>query len=86
MLCLRPVNRPFKRAFVSQRKGHVSVALRRGRNYLLSVTDNGKGCPKSAASGLGSQLVELLVRQLGSLERTEATPGCRVQIEFPERV
>jgi two-component sensor histidine kinase len=43
-------------------------------------------CSKSATSGLGSQLVELLVRQLeGNLERTEATPGCRVQIEFPER-
>jgi two-component sensor histidine kinase len=81
------VTNAFKHAFVSQRKGHVSIALRRGRNYLLSVTDNGKGSPKSAASGLGSQLVELLVRQLeGSLERTEATPGCRVQIEFPERV
>lgn len=67
-------------------KGAVSVALRRGKNYLLSVTDNGKGCSKSATSGLGSQLVELLVRQLeGNLERTEAMPGCRVQIEFPER-
>jgi two-component sensor histidine kinase len=79
------VTNAFKHAFVAEYKGEVSVALRHGKNYLLSVADNGKGCPKSAASGLGSQLVELLVRQLeGSLERTEATPGCRVQIEFPE--
>jgi two-component sensor histidine kinase len=72
--------------FRAERKDAISVALRRGKNYLLSVTDNGKGCSKSATSGLGSQLVELLVRQLeGNLERTEAMPGCRVQIEFPER-
>ena len=72
--------------FRAERKDAISVALRRGKNYLLSVTDNGKGCSKSATSGLGSQLVELLVRQLeGHLERTEAMPGCRVQIEFPER-
>jgi two-component sensor histidine kinase len=80
------VTNAFKHAFVPERKGAISVALRRGKNYLLSVTDNGKGCSKSATSGLGSQLVELLVRQLeGNLERTEAMPGCRVQIEFPER-
>jgi two-component system, sensor histidine kinase PdtaS len=79
------VTNAFKHAFVAEHKGEVFVALRHGKNYRLSVADNGKGCPKSAASGLGSQLVELLVRQLeGSLERTEATPGCRVQIEFPE--
>ena len=72
--------------FRAERKGAISVALRHGKNYLLSVTDNGKGCSKSATSGLGSQLVELLVRQLeGNLERTEATPGCRVQIAFPGR-
>jgi two-component system, sensor histidine kinase PdtaS len=42
--------------------------------------------PLQSLCGLGSQLVELLVRQLeGNLERTEAMPGCRVQIEFPER-
>jgi two-component sensor histidine kinase len=79
------VTNAFKHAFVAEHKGEVLVALRHGKNYRLSVADNGKGCPKSTASGLGSQLVELLVRQLeGSFERTEATPGCRVQIEFPK--
>ena len=79
------VTNAFKHAFVAEHEGEVSVALRHEKNYRLSVADNGKGCPKSAASGLGSQLVELLVRQLeGSLERTEAKPGCRVQVEFPE--
>jgi two-component sensor histidine kinase len=80
------VTNSFKHAFDDRRGGAIGVSLRRGQAFRLAVEDNGKGCSQAAAAGLGSQLVELLVRQLnGSMKRSEAAPGCRVQIEFPER-
>ncbi len=80
------VTNAFKHAFVDRQRGTIGVSLRRGQAYRLAVEDNGKGCSKAEATGLGTQLVELLVRQLnGSMERIDAAPGCRIQIQFPER-
>jgi two-component sensor histidine kinase len=80
------VTNALKHAFAAGVKGTISVTLRRERSYILAVGDNGKGCPKSAATGLGSQLVELLVRQLhGRIERMDAAPGCRIEIQFPDK-
>jgi two-component sensor histidine kinase len=81
------VTNAYKHAFDDGRQGLVTVALKRGASLSLLVEDNGKGCAEGAARGLGSQLVQLLVRQLeGSMERKEANPGCRVHVTFPERV
>jgi two-component sensor histidine kinase len=80
------VTNSFKHAFNERQKGTIGVSLRRGQAYRLAVEDNGKGCSKAEAAGLGSRLVELLVRQLnGSMDRSDAAAGCRVQIQFPER-
>jgi len=80
------VTNAFKHAFVERQKGTIGVSLRRGPAYRLAVEDNGKGCSKAEATGLGTQLVDLLVRQLnGTMERIDAAPGCRIQIQFPER-
>jgi two-component sensor histidine kinase len=75
----------YKHAFVADGKGHLSVSLRRGQRCVLAVEDDGMGCPDAAVPRVGSQLVQLLVRQLdGKMERRAAHPGCRVSIEFPE--
>jgi two-component system, sensor histidine kinase PdtaS len=80
------VTNTYKHAFFEGEQGAVRVSLRRGEGCSLLVEDNGKGCPDGAASGLGSQLVTLLVGQLdGTLERTSADPGCRVRVNFPEQ-
>lgn len=79
------VTNTYKHAFSDDRRGLVKVSLRKGLKCSLTVEDDGKGCPEGAARGLGSQLVALLVRQLdGTLERTNANPGCRVRVDFPE--
>ncbi len=79
------VTNALKHAFAGRGEGSIRVALRNGEMLTLFVEDNGIGCAEGAASGVGSQLVQLLVQQLdGSMERTSATPGCRVRVTFPE--
>ena len=80
------VTNAYKHAFDDGRQGVVTVALKGGTSISLLVEDDGKGCAEGAARGLGSQLVHLLVRQLdGSLERSQAKPGCSVRVVFPEQ-
>ena len=75
----------YKHAFASGRNGEIAVGLHRGQGFALTVEDNGKGCPADAADGLGSQLVRLLVHQIGgTMERTKVNPGCRVRVSFPQ--
>jgi len=80
------VTNAYKHAFAGKEQGSVQVSLRRLKSLTLTVQDDGGGCPDApAAPGVGSQLLELLVRQLnGNLDRTEANPGCRVSVDFPE--
>lgn len=74
----------YKHAFAAAGAGHLIVSLRRGQHCVLAVEDNGMGCPEAAVPRVGSQLVQLLVRQLdGKMERRAANPGCRVSIQFP---
>ena len=76
----------YKQAFANERKGNIIVSLRRGSEVTLIVEDDGVGCAEGAASGLGSQLVDDLVRQLnGTMKCTKADPGCRVRVQFSER-
>jgi two-component sensor histidine kinase len=73
----------YKHAFAQG--GRMVVSLRRGPSCVLAVEDDGVGCPDAAVPRVGSQLVQLLVRQLdGKMERRPAHPGCRVSVEFPE--
>jgi len=79
------VTSTLKRAFD---EGHVEVTLARQNGELeLSVTDNGKGCPEEVARGLGTQLIALLVDQLGgSIGRYNQQQGCRVSISLPAKI
>lgn len=80
------VTNAYKHAFSDGRKGLIVVGLKRQGSISLTVQDDGKGCEDGAARGLGSQLVQLLVRQLnGTMDRTKADPGCRVRVAFPEK-
>jgi len=81
------VTNAFKYAFPDDRAGTVTVTLRRSKpkELMLSVEDNGKGCPENSKEGLGSRIVRLLAQQLrGFVRREAATPGCRILLTFPD--
>lgn len=74
-----------KHAFPGNRAGTIAVKLHRStKGLLLTIEDNGIGCPDGAAEGLGSRLTQLLVQQLrGTMTREATDPGCRILIEIP---
>jgi two-component sensor histidine kinase len=79
------VTNAYKHAFKGKQEGTLRVELHRAESLALTVEDDGVGCPENAASGVGSQLVQLLVRQLnGTMEHARAAQGCRVRVSFPE--
>jgi two-component sensor histidine kinase len=79
------VTNAYKHGFPEGRGGRVMVHISGNAGLSLTVEDNGKGCPQHAPQGVGSQLISQLVKQLGgTLERTQATPGCRVTIHIPQ--
>lgn len=81
------VTNAYKHAFTGKDGGAIRIELRRGGSLVLLVEDDGIGCPEGAADGLGSQVVQLLVRQLnGTMERVQVEQGCRVRVDFPERI
>ena len=82
------VTNTLKHAFDEAAIGHVEVTLAKQNGDLeLSVTDNGKGCPEEVARGLGTQLIALLVDQLGgSIGRYNQQQGCRVSISLPAKI
>jgi two-component sensor histidine kinase len=74
-----------KHAFPGGRRGAITVAYNTiARGWALSITDDGVGMPKNPADakpGLGTGIVEALVKQLhASIEVTDAGPGTRVAI------
>lgn len=75
----------FKYAFPDGQPGTVEVRLEPdGDGTVLSVLDNGVGCPLDQASGLGSRLVQLLASQVGGrLERVPSVTGHHVRIALP---
>jgi two-component sensor histidine kinase len=80
------VTNAFKYAFPAAREGTVTVRMqqRSPTELGLEVSDNGIGCPDDAKEGLGSNLVRLLVQQLGgTVRREQANPGCRVSVLLP---
>jgi len=77
------VTNALKHAFPDDRSGKVGVVLKRGSSLHLLVEDNGVGCPRHKNERLGSRLTRLLAEQLGAkLAWEEASPGCRVRVEF----
>jgi two-component sensor histidine kinase len=74
-----------KHAFPDNRSGRIIVSYRaQGRDWTLSVSDNGVGMPAdpvSAKAGLGTSIVQALAKKLGAnVELVEAHPGTTVSI------
>lgn len=78
-----------KHAFPGGRKGTITVAYAtRAPGWALSITDDGVGMPSDPAHakpGLGTGIVEALVKQLrATIEVSDAEPGTRVAITHTE--
>lgn len=73
-----------KYAFPEGRGGNVLVELRRrGDRLVLTVADDGIGCPAGAGDGLGTRLVRLLAGGMqGTVTRAPAAQGCRIIVEL----
>lgn len=74
-----------KHAFPGQRGGRIAVAYSEdGRDWLLSVSDDGVGFPKdphSAPAGLGTSIVQALAQQLrADVTLVGTSPGTSVEI------
>jgi len=79
----------FKYAFTSKDNGVVTVDLKaKGENYILSLSDNGKGLPKeldiSKLNSFGMDVMQLLSKQLKGTFKIDGTNGVNLQIEFPK--
>ncbi|MGR6330426.1 sensor histidine kinase [Sphingomonas sp. XXL09] len=81
------VTNSLKYAYPTERGGVISVDIAsEGANLVVTVADDGVGCPAEFDPGLGSKLVRLLAKQLGGrVERENADPGCRVRVTLDER-
>jgi two-component sensor histidine kinase len=78
-----------KHAFPDHRAGTITVNFRsQGKNWILSVADNGIGMPKGAVKalpGLGTGIVDALARQLhGRISLSDALPGTAFTLEYAE--
>jgi two-component sensor histidine kinase len=74
-----------KHAFPARRRGRIAIDYRSdGRNWRLSVKDDGIGMPtgaEKAKPGLGTGIVEALVRHMqGVIDVADANPGTAVTI------
>jgi two-component system, sensor histidine kinase PdtaS len=83
------VSNSLKYAFRDGREGEIRVGLARdGRNYILTVSDNGPGLPPDVdflnTPSLGLQLVNMLAGQLEGTVELDCTRGTRFKITFAE--
>ncbi len=77
-----------KHAFPGRGSGRILVtAARRGGSAVITVEDDGVGMPAApSADGFGTQLTEMLAKQIGGALRREAGAGgsgTRCVLEFP---
>jgi two-component sensor histidine kinase len=74
-----------KHAFPEDRQGAILVSYGAGgRNWKLSVADDGVGMPTDQVvkTGLGTGIVEALAKQLGAkITVASVSPGTRVSVE-----
>ncbi|WP_352671770.1 sensor histidine kinase [Mesorhizobium sp. M0166] len=79
------VRNALKHAFPGDRGGTIAVKLFRDSSLVLTVADDGVGCPPDKNGGIGSRLTELLAKQLGAtLTRENYAPGCKVRVVLPD--
>lgn len=74
-----------KHAFPERRRGTVTVRLRQAGDHLtMTVADDGIGCPDMPPKGgIGTTLVDALVRQVGGTISFEARSGCTATVSVP---
>lgn len=76
------VTNAFKYAFPEGRSGTVEVDVRsRNEKVVITVRDDGIGCPAETKSSLGTRLINLMTAQMqGSMTRVPTAHGCEVQV------
>ncbi|AOP33797.1 hypothetical protein A0128_08045 [Leptospira tipperaryensis] len=89
MILIELVSNAIKYAFPDQKKGNVSVELKKENSkMILIVKDDGVGFHKESdvmtAKTLGLKLVNLMVSQLNGQIEFDTSDGTQVTIEFPE--
>ena len=82
------VTNSFKYAFEAK-FGHITVNLKQEGdiNYILQVTDNGRGLPDDfdleSATSFGLKLVQILTKQINGKVQIENSEGFNCSIHFP---
>ncbi|MDQ0561966.1 two-component sensor histidine kinase [Rhizobium mesoamericanum] len=78
------VTNAFKYAFPDDQGGNVEITLVvEADAILLTVEDNGAGCPPDLGEGVGSKLVKLMAAQFdGEVNRRPSDRGCRVDVRL----
>jgi PAS domain S-box-containing protein len=85
------VTNSLKYAFAGRESGRLSLVMhhREDHTFCLTVQDDGVGLPPDyearSTESLGTQLVTVLVHQLGGEMKTESDHGARFTITFPEK-
>ncbi len=79
----------FKYAFDEQSNGKITIDLiEKGRNYVLKLTDNGKGLPPDLdidnLDSFGLSIMQLLAKQMRGSFRIKGKKGVQIEIEFPK--
>ncbi|MGE7206535.1 sensor histidine kinase [Sphingomonas sp. NPDC019816] len=76
------VTNSLKYAYPGERGGVVEVAITRtGSEMVITVSDDGVGCPEGAQPGLGSKLVRLFAQQMrGSVSQDAVDRGFRTRV------
>jgi len=79
------VTNAVKYAFPDAQAGAIDVSVRAaGPNVVLSVSDNGRGCPIDAPPGLGTRLTDMLMKQhSAAITRDNTQPGFRARVTMP---
>lgn len=74
-----------KHAFPDGREGTVTVLLRKsGGRLVMTVADDGVGCPEMLPKGgIGTTLVDALVRQVGGTISFDVRSGCTATVSVP---
>jgi two-component sensor histidine kinase len=77
-----------KYAYKEDAEGTIAVRLDRDEAGVLrlSVADDGAGCPDTAPSGTGTQLISALVKEhQGAYKRSNREKGCEVVVTLAAR-
>ena len=79
----------FKYAFDEQSNGKITIDLiEKGRNYILKLSDNGKGLPPDLdidnLDSFGLSIMQLLAKQMKARFRIKSKKGVQIEIEFPK--